>query len=204
MVRDQLERRGIRSQRVLNVMAEVPRERFLPPRDRARAYHDGAMSIGCGQTISQPYIIALMTEALRLTGEERVLEVGTGSGYQTAILAELAAQVYTIERISELSERAREVLCEEMGYTNVSFRVGDGTLGWPQEAPFDRCIVTAGAPHRPDTLLEQVAACGEVVVPVGSRYRQTLTRYRREPDGRITEEELCDCVFVQLIGEEGW
>ncbi len=204
MVDAQLRARGVRDHRVLRAMGKVPREKFVPPRDRARAYRDGAMGIGHGQTISQPYMVALMTEWLHLTGTERVLEIGTGSGYQAAILAEIAENVYTVERVKELSERAAELLCEELGYENISFRVGDGTLGWPEEAPFDRIMVTAGAPRRPDTLLDQLAARGEAVVPVGSHHHQTLTHYRREPDGEVREQAVCDCVFVQLIGQDGW
>ncbi len=204
MVERQLKRRGIRHKRVLDAMGKVPREKFVRPADRARAYRDGAMAIGSGQTISQPYIVALMTEALHLTGEERVLEVGTGCGYQAAVLAELAEHVYTVERLEELSRRARETLCEELGYSNISFRVGDGTLGWPEEAPFDRFIVTAAAPDTPETLLEQLATPGEGVAPVGGRHHQVLTHYRRERNGKLKEEELCGCVFVRLVGEEGW
>ncbi len=204
MVDQQLRRRGIKDEGVLAAMGNVPRERFVPPDSRSRAYCDGAMGIGLGQTISQPYMVALMTEALHLTGTERVLEVGSGSGYQAAVLAELAAHVYTVERIAELSEGARKVLCEELGYANVSFRVGDGTLGWPEEAPFDRIMVTAGAPHRPARLVDQLAPLGEAVVPVGGQHWQMLTHYRKEPDGTIREREVCECVFVKLIGEDAW
>jgi protein-L-isoaspartate(D-aspartate) O-methyltransferase len=185
-------------------MGRVPRELFVPADARSRAYRDGAMAIGSGQTISQPYMVALMTQWLHLRGEERVLEVGTGSGYQAAILAELCAHVYTVERLGKLSEQAQRLLCERLGYGNISFRVGDGTLGWPQEAPFDRFVVTAAAPHRPDVLLGQLACGGEAVVPVGPRHYQLLMHYRKEADGTVAERELCDCVFVQLIGEDGW
>jgi len=204
MVEGQLLSRGIRDARVLAAMGRVPRERFVPPGKEASAYCDGALGIGSGQTISQPYIVALMTEALHLSGRERVLEVGTGSGYQAAVLAELAREVYTVERLPELSEAARRLLCEELGYTNVRFRVGDGTLGWPEEAPFDRIIVTAGAPRRPETLLGQLAPGGEAVVPVGPEFTQTLMHYSVGADGEVRERALCDCVFVKLIGEEGW
>ena len=204
MVRTQLAARGIRDARVLEAMGRVPRERFLPPEQAHLAYCDGAQRIGRGQTISQPYIVALMTEALHLGGSERVLEVGTGSGYQAAVLAELAGHVYTVERIPELSERARTLLCEELGYENVSFRTGDGTLGWPEEAPFDRIIVTAAAPRRPGRLLEQLGDGGEAVAPVGGAGWQRLVHYRRLPDGGLAEREFCDCVFVKLLGEDGW
>ncbi len=204
MVARQLVGRGITDERVLAAMGKVPRERFVAARQRHKAYSDGALGIGCGQTISQPYMVALMTEALHLSGGERVLEVGTGSGYQTAVLAELAARVYTVERVVELSERATEVLCDEMGYANVSFKVGDGTLGWAEEAPFDRIIVTAGAPRRPEVLLGQLGRLGEAVVPVGGRRWQMLTHYRRQSDGSVRESELCECVFVKLIGADAW
>lgn len=204
MVARQLVGRGITDERVLAAMGKVPRERFVAARQQRQAYSDGALGIGCGQTISQPYMVALMTEALHLSGGERVLEVGTGSGYQTAVLAELAARVYTVERVVELSERAREVLCDEMGYASVSFKVGDGTLGWAEEAPFDRIIVTAGAPRRPEVLLGQLGRLGEAVVPVGGRRWQMLTHYGRQPDGSVRESELCECVFVKLIGADAW
>jgi len=204
MVRVQLVGRGIRDRRVLDAMAAVPRERFVPAGRRAEAYVDSAMGIGLGQTISQPYMVALMTEALHILGVERVLEVGTGSGYQAAVLAELAGWVYTVERIADLSEGARTLLCDELGYGNVSFRVGDGTLGWPEEAPFERIIVTAGAPRRPDRLLGQLAPGGEAVVPVGGRAGQRLMHYGRDACGRLRERVVCECVFVPLIGEDGW
>jgi protein-L-isoaspartate(D-aspartate) O-methyltransferase len=199
----QLRRSGIRDERVLAAMGRVPRELFVPAARRSRAYEDRALPIGCGQTISQPYMVALMTEELHLTGGERVLEVGTGSGYQAAVLAELAGHVYTVERVAELHEGARRVLCDELGYGNVSLRLGDGTLGWPEEAPFERVIVTAGAPARPDTLLRQLRPGGEAVVPVGEQW-QVLTHYRREPGDRFRERASVQCVFVKLIGEEAW
>ncbi len=204
MVERQLRQRGIRDARVLAAMGAVPRERFVAPQDVAAAYQDRAMPIGHGQTISQPYMVALMTESLHLSGPERVLEIGTGSGYQAAVLAEVCAHVYTVERLAALSQRARRTLCDELGYANISFHVGDGTLGWPEHAPFDRVIVTAGAPARPESLLEQVAPGGEAVVPVGPRYTQTLMHYRTDAAGNVRERRVCDCVFVQLIGEEGW
>jgi len=204
MVRVQLSQRGITDRRVLEAMGKVPRELFVPPARRREAYRDGALSIGHGQTISQPYMVALMTEWLHLSGTERVLEIGTGSGYQAAILAELAARVYTVERIDELSREAQELLCDRLGYSNIVFRVGDGTVGWPEQAPFDRVIVTAGAPRRPDVLLEQLGPGGEAVVPVGPQNWQTLMHYRRRPDGEVVERSICECVFVRLIGEYGW
>jgi len=202
MVERQLRRRGIRDRRVLEVMARVPRERFVPESLRESAYEDRPMGIGCGQTISQPYMVAVMTEALRLTGPERVLEIGTGSGYQTAILAELAAEVYTVERVSELVGEARERLAE-LGCPNIRHHTGDGTLGWPEEAPFDRILVTAGAPVVPEALTEQLADGGILVIPVGDESSQDLLRLRRDGD-RIRRESLLRCVFVKLIGEQGW
>jgi len=204
MVRSQLRRRGITDERVLVAMGSVPRELFIPLSRRGDAYADGALGIGRGQTISQPYMVALMSQWLHLTGVERVLEVGTGSGYQAAILAELAGHVYTVERLAELSDAARELLCGRLGYRNIAFRVGDGTLGWPEEAPFDRIIVTAGAPHRPDVLLAQLGLGGEAVAPVGAERYQSLIHYRRADDGALAETDVCECVFVKLIGEDGW
>jgi protein-L-isoaspartate(D-aspartate) O-methyltransferase len=204
MVDRQLRLRAITDPAVLDAMGRVPRELFVPADQRANAYFDGALGIGCGQTISQPYMVALMTESLHLEGRERVLEVGTGSGYQAAILAELAAHVYTVERVAELSRDAEGLLRDQLGYTNISFMVGDGTLGWPEEAPFDRLIVTAAAPHRPDRLLSQLAPGGEAAVPVGPTHYQTLIHYARLADGSLAEDSLCECVFVKLIGEDGW
>ncbi len=204
MVARQLGGRGIKDGRVLDAMGRVPRERFLPQGRQKQAYDDSALGIGQGQTISQPYMVALMTQALHLRPDDRVLEVGTGSGYQAAILAELSAHVCTVERLAELSERARALLCDELGYTNISFKIGDGTLGWPEESPFDRIMVTAGAPHRPQILLDQLAPHGEAIAPVGGQNWQVLTRYRRKPDDTIEEHKVCDCIFVRLIGEDGW
>ena len=204
MVRNQLRRRNIDDERVLQAMGSVPREKFVPPEYRGSAYSDSAMAIGQGQTISQPYMVALMTQELHPKPDVRVLEVGTGSGYQAAVLAELVSHVYTVEQIADLSEQARSVLVDDLGYTNISFKVGDGTLGWPEEAPFDRIIVTAGAPEAPPSLLDQLAYDGEMVIPVGSRRSQMLTRYHRERTGNIRSQNLGACVFVKLTGEEGW
>jgi protein-L-isoaspartate(D-aspartate) O-methyltransferase len=202
MVRLQLARRGVKDERVLEAFRRVPRHRFVPPGARFAAYDDHPLAIGRGQTISQPYMVALMTEELRLGGGERVLEIGTGSGYQTAILAELCDRVYSVERIESLSLSAREVLAD-LGYANISFRVGDGTLGWAEYAPFDRILVTAGAPSVPPTLQRQLSDKGILVVPVGRSYFQTLTTLRRF-GSRFREQRVCDCVFVKLVGEEGW
>jgi len=202
MVERQIRRRGIRDARVLDAFRSVPRHLFVPPRHRDQSYEDHPVDIGYGQTISQPYIVALMTDALRLGGDERVLEIGTGSGYQTAILAHLSHHVYTIERIAELSAAARRVL-DELGYKNISYRVGDGTLGWPEEAPFDAIIVTAAAPSVPESLKNQMADGGRLVMPVGGRGGQDLLVLERKGDG-FHRQRLCGCVFVRLIGEEGW
>ncbi len=203
MVEEQLRSRGIRDPRVLEVMERIPRERFLPPDRRSAAYRDRALPLAEGQTISQPYMVAAMTEALRLEPDHRVLEVGTGSGYQTAILSELAREVYTVERLPRLAERARAVL-DELGCRNVYLRVGDGTLGWPEEAPFDAILVTAGAPSPPAPLLDQLnPEGGTLVIPVGDRDIQDLVRIVRR-GGDFSSETLMACRFVPLVGEEGW
>ncbi len=202
MVEEQLAARGILEPRVLAAFRKVPRHLFLPPERRGDAYGDFAVPIGSGQTISQPLMVAIMTEKLGLTGKESVLEIGTGSGYQTAILAELADRVYSVERIPALAGSARRVL-EEQGYHNVLVRVGDGTMGWPEYAPFDRILVTAGAPEIPAPLVEQLAEGGTLLVPVGSESLQALTAVKREGGGTIVTP-LTGCVFVKLIGRHGW
>ena len=203
MVADQLRARGVTEPRVLTAMGRVPRHRFVEEALAARAYGDYPLPIGEKQTISQPYMVALMTQALELTGAERVLEVGTGSGYQTAILAEVAGKVYSIERIRALADRARAIL-EELGYYNVLIHVGDGTLGWREEAPFDAVLVTAAAPEVPSRLVEQVKPGGRLVIPVGGSTAQVLKCLVKEPDGAVRESELVGCVFVKLVGEQGW
>lgn len=203
MVQRDLEGRGITDPRVLDAMGSVPREAFVPERSASLAYRDRALPLSNGQTISQPYMVAAMTEALKLEPGDRVLEIGTGSGYQTAVLAEIAREVYTVERIDTLSEEAREVL-ERLGYSNVRFRVGDGTLGWPEEAPFDAILVTAASPDVPDSLVTQLEeAGGRLVIPVGSRGLQTLMRIVRQGE-EFEATELMGCRFVPLVGEEGW
>lgn len=191
---------GIRSPSVLGVMGRVPRERFVPEGVRHLAYADRALPIACDQTISQPYIVALMTEALALKGGERVLEIGTGSGYQTAVLAELAGEVISIERHEPLSQEAARVL-DELGYKNVQLIVGDGTLGWPEGAPYDRILVAAAAAHVPPALEEQLAEGGTLVIPVGPAQQQTLEAYRKV-GGRLVAEPLSGCRFVPLVGAE--
>lgn len=206
MVREQLEPRGIRDLPTLRAMAEVPRHRFVPPQRQGLAYADGALPIAEGQTISQPFIVAQMTEALMLRTGHRVLEIGTGSGYQTAVLAEAvgpSGDVFTIERHAELSEQAESVL-RDLGYRNIHFLVGDGTLGWPEAAPYDRIIVTAAGPFLPRDLQAQVdRASGVMVIPVGTRREQELYRYCWV-EGRWVEEPLGYVAFVPLIGEQGW
>jgi len=202
MVRYQIEARGVRDKRVLQAMRTVPRHLFVPESMRDSAYRDCPLPIGMGQTISQPYIVALMTEALELSENDKVLEIGTGSGYQAAILAELAREVYTVERHSSLAERATTLL-KELGYNNIHVRVGDGTLGWPEHAPYDAIIVTAAAPEVPTPLLEQLADGGRLVAPIGPRWSQVLVRVRRE-GGRFREEEITPVAFVPLVGVHGW
>lgn len=202
MVDTQLITRGIRDERVLNAMRKVPRHLFLVESQWFRAYDDMALPIGEGQTISQPYMVAIMTELLELKGDEKVLEIGTGSGYQAAILAELSKEVYTIERVQSLSERASKIL-RSLGYENVHFRVGDGTLGWPEEAPFDRVIITAACPEIPAPIINQLSERGIIVAPVGERFSQILLKVKKEKD-RLTEDYHTPCVFVPLIGKYGW
>ena len=203
MVESQIKRRGVTDPRVLKVMRTVPRHRFVPRHLWDQAYQDYPLPIGEDQTISQPYIVAMMTEALELIGTEKVLEIGAGSGYQAAVLAELAKEIYTIERIASLAHSAEQAL-KDLGYQNVQVIVADGTLGWPPESPYDAIMVTAGAPQVPQPLVEQLARGGRLVIPVGDRYSQNLTRIRRTPEGDLRTEYLGGCRFVKLIGEHGW
>lgn len=192
----------VRDKRVLEAMLKIPREKFVPDGLIAQAYLDRPVNIGEGQTISQPLIVGMMTEQLRLTGKEKILEIGTGSGYQCAILCELAKHVYSVERISSLSNRARKAL---YGISKINFtlRVGDGTKGWPENAPYDRIIVTAGAPVLPGALIEQLAEPGILVIPVGGEESQVLKVIVKE-HGKVTEKNISGCRFVKLIGEQGW
>ncbi|MGA2254882.1 MAG: protein-L-isoaspartate(D-aspartate) O-methyltransferase [Thermoguttaceae bacterium] len=202
MLRQHLKARGIRDSRLVDAMARIPRERFIDESLRAEAYADRALGIGCGQTISQPYIVALMTQALSLQGDEHVLEIGTGSGYQTAILAELARDVVSIERHEALSQQAARRLAE-LGYDRVKLIVADGTLGWPADAPYDRILVAAAAAMTPQHLIEQLAPGGILVIPLGGLDHQTLQAIHKVGDEpRI--ETLSPCRFVPLVGEEGW
>ncbi len=202
MVQKQIRERGVRDERVLEVLRGTPRHLFVEADKRGRAYDDEPIPIGAGQTISQPYTVAFMTEALGLRGGEKVLEIGTGSGYQTAILSELAGRVYTIERIEALAERAKRLLAN-FGRANVFFRVGDGTLGWPEEAPFDAVLVTAGSPEAPAPLVRQLGEGGRLVIPTGKRGLQNMIRLTKR-DGETRRETLGQFKFVDLIGEYGW
>lgn len=192
----------IKDERVLAAMARVPRERFVSPHSQHMAYADIPLSIGLEQTISQPFIVALMTEALELTGNEKVLEVGTGSGYQAAILAELAQRVITTERLTALAETARNVLTD-LDYTNIEVYVTEESLGWPCQAPYDAIVVTAGAPRVPVDLVNQLAIGGRLVIPVGSRYEQELYKITRGKK-KNKLENLGGCRFVSLIGKDAW
>lgn len=204
MVENQLRQRGIEDERVLEAFDTVPRHEFVNPEQRNFAYEDRALPTSAGQTISQPYMVATMTESLAVKPGQRVLEIGTGSGYQTAILLELDAEVYTVEKVSRLSERARKTL-DRIGYDkNVHFRVGDGTKGWPEHAPFDRILVTAGAPELPATFKEQSASSARIVIPEGTKNKQTLTVYHRRNGGPWERTASTSCVFVPLTGERGW
>lgn len=204
MVQRQIAGRGVRSEKVLNAMRKVPREQFLPKGLGVRAYDDAPLPIGDGQTISQPYVVAYMTEVLALDGGEKVLEIGTGSGYAAAVLAEIAADVYTIERIDGLATMARTIL-GKLGYQNVHVRQGDGTLGWPEHAPFDGIVVTAGGPDVPDTLKDQLKTGGRLVMPIGkTTCYQDLVRVTRITAAEFETEYLVPVRFVPLIGEEGW
>lgn len=202
MVTEQLIPRGISEPRVLDAFRKVERHKFVPKKFEETAYSDHPLPIGDGQTISQPYMVALMTEKLELTGSEKVLEVGTGSGYQAAILAELAREVYSVERFEELAINADSLL-KDLGYDRVEIKVGDGTLGWKEMAPFDRIIITAGSPDIPKSLISQLGNNGKLVIPVGSGFSQVLT-VATKSNSKISKEEVCGCVFVPLVGAEGW
>lgn len=205
MVDSQIRARGVNDHRVLAAMEKIPRHLFVDGGLIDQAYSDNPLPIGERQTISQPYMVAIMTEALLLTGKEKVLEIGTGSGYQTAILAELAGHVFSVERLASLAANARKIL-DYLNYYNVAIRVGDGTYGWREEAPFDGIIVTAGAPRIPKILVEQLSIGGRLVIPVGGRASQELYRITRlsEDVTDLKKEALGGCRFVDLIGEHGW
>jgi protein-L-isoaspartate(D-aspartate) O-methyltransferase len=202
MVEEQIVSRDVKDERVLAAMRKVPRHEFLPEAIRGMAYADNAIPLGEGQTISQPFMVALMTELLELTGTERVLEIGTGSGYQAAVLAELCEKVYTVERIKLLADRARATL-DRLGYRSVAIKVYDGTYGWKEMAPFDAIMVTAGSPDVPAPLVDQLKDGGRMVIPVGERYSQTLLKIVKTPEGAVKQRSI-PCVFVPLIGNHGW
>lgn len=201
MVEEQLIPRGINDQRVLDAFRKVERHKFIPIELQSTAYADYPVPIGEGQTISQPYIVALMTESLSLTGQEKVLEIGTGSGYQTAILAESAGEVFTIERFDSLAKKAQKML-DELGYKNIKIKVEDGTLGWKQEAPFDRIIVTAASLSIPSPLIEQLKEGGKLIMPLGESFSQVLTLGTKK-NGQLEQTQICGCVFVPLVGKFG-
>jgi protein-L-isoaspartate(D-aspartate) O-methyltransferase len=203
MVDQQIVARGIKDQRVLDALLKVPRHLFVEVGLQAHAYSDTSLPIGEKQTISQPYMVAAMTAALELTGNERILEIGTGSGYQTAILSHLANRIYSIERISSLAGRARRLL-DQLGMSNVNIKVGDGTIGWKDQAPFDGILVAAGAPDVPEKYLDQLAIGGKLVLPVGDQDQQILIRIVKLENGSFRREQLMGCRFVPLIGVHGW
>ncbi|MCD6170075.1 MAG: protein-L-isoaspartate(D-aspartate) O-methyltransferase [Candidatus Latescibacteria bacterium] len=202
MVVTQLEARDITNPEVLQAMRMVPRHRFVDRSLWHQAYDDRPLPIGQGQTISQPYMVALMTQCLQPSKDHGVLEVGTGSGYQAAILAEIVRQVFTIERNPELSQKA-QILLEELGYRNIRFKIGDGTLGWEQFSPYDRILVTAGAPDIPTSLLDQLSDSGKMVIPVGGAYYQDLMLIEKEGK-KVRKRDVCGCTFVPLVGKQGW
>ena len=202
MVDIQLAHRGIKDKRVLDAMSKVPRHLFVPSEIASVAYTDQPLSIGESQTISQPYIVALMSECLKLEGGEKILELGTGSGYHTAILAELGSSVYSMERISTLSIGAQRIL-KHLGYENIKFKVGDGTLGWHENAPYDGIMVTAGAPKVSQVLIDQLSEGGRIVIPVGNSFSQELVVVSKV-NKKIKTQNICGCMFVPLIGKYGW
>ena len=203
MVDSQLIARGIKDRRVIEAMLSIPRHLFVEEAMAAQAYSDSPLPIGEKQTISQPYMVALMTELLALNGTEKVLEVGTGSGYQAAVLAKLADRVYTVERIRSLAMRARKAL-DSLGLLNINLKISDGTIGWDEEAPYDAIMVTAGAPTVPPAYIDQLKPGGRLVIPVGGEALQTLVRITRNTDGSVTREEYGGCRFVKLIGVHSW
>jgi protein-L-isoaspartate(D-aspartate) O-methyltransferase len=204
MVEEQLVKRGIDDELVLEAFKKVKREKFLPENNKKYAYADGAQLIAAGQTISQPYIVAVMLEALEIEKTDSVLEIGTGSGYAAALLAEIAAEVYTIERIEELAVQAKELL-KKLGYQNIKVKLGDGSLGWEEFAPYDSILVSAAAPYVPQKLIEQLSVGGKIVIPVGERNKvQRLKVITKKFNGKIKEKELEYVRFVPLIGEDSW
>ncbi len=202
MVEEQLIGRGISDKKVIAAFRKVPRHEFITEEFLESAYSDYPLPIGNKQTISQPYMVALMTECLGLEGDEKVLEIGTGSGYQTAILAELSREVYSVERFQELTDSARKIM-DKLGYKNCTIKTGDGTLGWEEHAPYNGIIVTAGAPGIPESLIKQLSDGGKLVIPIGSGFGQALTVVEKRGNF-FDSKEVCGCVFVPLVGREGW
>lgn len=202
MVTQQIMRRGVVTPRVIEAFKKVPRHLFVPEQFQSHSYNDHPLPIGEGQTISQPYIVALMTDLLNLSGEDKVLEIGTGSGYQAAILAELGKEVYTIERHKLLAERAEKIF-KELNYQNVKVLVGDGTKGWKEFSPYQKIIVTASAPDVPQPLFIQLDEMGKLVIPIGGRWSQDLVLIEKRK-GKMIRKSVCGCVFVPLIGEYGY
>jgi len=203
MVMEQLIARSIRDKRVLEAFGRIERERFVPEGERGIAYTDNPLYIGEGQTISQPYMVALMTQSLDIASGDRVLEVGTGSGYQTAILSYLAKEVFSIERIEALASRAKTILAD-LGLLNIHIKIGDGTLGWAENAPYDKVLVAAGAPDIPPLLIGQLSPGGKMVIPVGRSFTQVLKLVEKSENDNITISDICGCVFVPLVGRFGW
>ncbi|MCK5914062.1 MAG: protein-L-isoaspartate(D-aspartate) O-methyltransferase [Desulfuromusa sp.] len=203
MVEQQIAARGIVDQRVLEVMSSVPRHLFVETGLQSHAYGDASLPIGEKQTISQPYMVASMTAALELQGDERILEIGTGSGYQTAVLFRLVKRVYSVERIAVLAGRARKIL-DQLQMSNINIKIGDGSVGWKDQAPFDGILVAAGSPDVPTEYLEQLEVGGKLVLPVGDQEQQVLIRIILQADGSFKREQLMGCRFVPLIGEQGW
>jgi protein-L-isoaspartate(D-aspartate) O-methyltransferase len=203
MVEQQIAARGITDPRVLEAMSTIPRHLFVGAGLQNHAYSDASLPIGEKQTISQPYMVAVMTAALELQGDERILEIGTGSGYQTAVLSRLVKRVYSVERISVLASRARKVL-DQLQMSNINIKISDGSIGWQDQAPFAGILVAAGSPDVPTKYLEQLEVGGKLVLPVGDQDQQILTRIIRLEDGRFKREQLMGCRFVPLIGEQGW
>ena len=202
MLESHLLPRGIKQKEVIDAMLTVPRHLFVDEGFRQQVYGDSPLPIGGGQTISQPYIVAYMTEQLDLTGNEKILEIGTGSGYQAAILSHLATRIFSVERVSDLAAKTRKLL-DSLHYTNVVIKIGDGTQGWPEHAPYDAIIVTAASPDIPPALIEQLADGGRLIIPVGTEHSQELTKITKQR-GRIIKEALGGCRFVKLIGKNGW
>ena len=203
MVDTQIVSRGIKDRRVVEIMRRIPRHLFLDEALWPQAYEDHPLPIGEKQTISQPYIVALMTEALQLTGKEKVLEIGTGSGYQTAVLAELADRIYTIERIPAIAKRARKIF-DQLRYRNIVMTIADGSSGWKEHSPYDRIIVTAASPAVPEPLLNQLIGGGRLVIPIGNELDQDLKVYEKDNEDEFTEHDYGECRFVKLVGEHGW